>query len=103
MGEWRMVPLEWFLILSAILFSIGAYGIMIERNGLKVLMCLEILLNSANINLAAFSRENLMGQEFALFSIAIAAAEVAVGLALLIMLFRYMDTIDLEKFDLLRW
>ncbi|HDM36052.1 MAG TPA: NADH-quinone oxidoreductase subunit NuoK [Candidatus Syntrophoarchaeum butanivorans] len=98
-----MVPLEWFLILSAILFSIGAYGIMIERNGLKVLMCLEILLNSANINLAAFSRENLMGQEFALFSIAIAAAEVAVGLALLIMLFRYMDTIDLEKFDLLRW
>ena len=98
-----MVPLEWFLILSAILFSIGAYGIMIERNGLKVLMCLEILLNSANINLAAFARENLMGQEFALFSIAIAAAEVAVGLALLIMLFRYMDTIDLEKFDLLRW
>ncbi len=98
-----MVPLEWYLALAAVLFSIGAYGILVERNGLKVLMCLEILLNAANINLVAFSRDNLMGQEFALFSIAIAAAEVAVGLALLIMLFRYMDTIDLETFNILRW
>ena len=98
-----MIPLEWYLALAAVLFSIGAYGILVERNGLKVLMCLEILLNAANINLVAFSRDNLMGQEFALFSIAIAAAEVAVGLALLIMLFRYMDTIDLETFNILRW
>jgi len=98
-----MIPLEWYLILAGVLFSIGAYGILVERNGLKILMCLEIILNAANINLVAFSGGNLMGQQFALFSIAIAACEVAIGLALLIMLFRYMDTIDLETFNILRW
>jgi len=86
-----MIPLEWYLILAGVLFSIGAYGILVERNGLKILMCLEIILNAANINLVAFSGGNLMGQQFALFSIAIAACEVAIGLALLIMLFRYME------------
>ncbi|MHC1566860.1 MAG: NADH-quinone oxidoreductase subunit NuoK [Candidatus Syntropharchaeia archaeon] len=98
-----MIPMSWYLILAAILFGIGAYGIMAERNGIKVLMCLEMLLNSANINLVAFSRVNILGQEFTLFSIAIAAAEVAVGLGILIMLFRWTKTIDLERFDSMRW
>jgi NADH:ubiquinone oxidoreductase subunit K len=92
-----MIPQEYFLVLAGILFVIGAYGV--------VLMCIELMLNAANINFVTFAafRNDTAGQVFALFSIAIAAAEVAVGLAILLNLQKTQDTINLEDIKLLRW
>ncbi len=100
-----MIPLEYFLAVSAILFAVGAYGALTRRNTIVVLMCIEIMLNAANINFVAFSSyfSDVAGQVFALFSIAVAAAEVAVGLAILLNLLKVRDTIDLEDINLLRW
>jgi len=100
-----MIPLEYFLILAAVLFLIGAYGVLTRRNAIVVLMSIEIMLNAANINFVAFSSyfNDVRGQVFALFSIAVAAAEVAVGLAILLNLNRASGTIDLDEINLLRW
>lgn len=94
-----------YLLVAAIIFTIGAYGIITQRNGIKILMCIELLLNSANLNLVAFSsfNGNAAGQVFALFSIAIAAAEAGIGFAILIALFRVCDTINLDNINILRW
>ncbi len=100
-----MIPMEYFLALSAILFVIGAFGVLFKRNAIIVLMSIEIMLNAANINFVTFASYygDVAGHVFALFSIAVAAAEVAVGLAILLNLNRTSGTIDLEKLDLLRW
>ena len=100
-----MADLLMYLILSAVIFTIGAYGIITQRSGIKILMCIELMLNSANINLVAFSsfNYNASGQVFALFSIAIAAAEAAIGFAILVALFRVRDTINLDNINILRW
>ncbi len=94
-----------YLLISAIIFAIGAYGIITQRSGIKILMCIELLLNSANLNLVAFSsfNGNATGQVFAIFSIAIAAAEAAIGFAILVALFRVRDTINLDDINILRW
>jgi NADH-quinone oxidoreductase subunit K len=94
-----------YLLISAILFTVGAYGIITQRSGIKILMCIELMLNSANLNLVAFSsfNNNSTGQVFALFSIAIAAAEAAIGFAILVALFRVRDTINLDNINVLRW
>ena len=99
------VPLSFYLVLSAILFSVGLYGIMTQRNGIRLLMCVEIMLNSANINLVAFSSYNndLSGQVFALFSIALAACEAAIGFAILMSIYKMRDAINLDEINLLRW
>jgi NADH:ubiquinone oxidoreductase subunit K len=95
-----MIPQEYFLALASILFVIGAYGVLTRRNAIVVLMCIELMLNAANINFVTFAafRNDAAGQVFALFSIAIAAAEVAVGLAILLNLQKMQDTTNL-----LRW
>lgn len=100
-----MITIEYFLGLSAILFIIGAYGVLTKKNAIIVLMCVELMLNAANINFVAFSAYsgNLNGQIFALVSIAIAAAEVAVGLAIIMNLYKTRDTISLDEINLLRW
>jgi len=100
-----MAELLMYLIISAAIFTIGAYGIITQRSGIKILMCIELMLNSANINLVAFSsfNDNASGQVFALFSIAIAAAEAAIGFAILVALFRVRDTINLDNINILRW
>lgn len=106
-----MIPIEYWLIFSSLLFAIGAYGVMTRRNAIVVLMCIEIMLNAANINLVAFSSYHTVlhgtpdasGQAFALFSIAIAAAEVAVGLAIILSVYRRYQTIDVDKINILRW
>ncbi len=102
-----MIPLIYVLLLSSMLFGIGAMGVMTKRNAVRVLMCIEIMVNAANINLAAFSvyRPALDpgGQVFAIFSIAITAAEVAVGLAIYILITRTHRTIELQKISLMRW
>ncbi len=94
-----------YLLISAIIFTVGAYGIITQRSGIKILMCIELMLNSANLNLVAFSSFNggSTGQVFALFSIAIAAAEAAIGFAILVALFRVSDTINIDNINILRW
>ncbi len=100
-----MIPEEYFLVLAAILFAIGAYGVLTRKNAIVVLMSIELMLNAANINFVTFAVYNgdIAGQVFALFSIAIAAAEVAVGLAILLNLQKLKDTVELSDLHLLRW
>ena len=96
--------LKQFLLLSAILFAIGVYGVLARRNGVLVLMSIELILNAVNINLVAFSatHEAVSGEIFALFFIAVAAAEVGVGLAMVLLLYRNRRSIDLTEIDLMR-
>jgi NADH:ubiquinone oxidoreductase subunit K len=98
------VLLNQFLFLAAILFSIGVYGVLARRNAVMVLMSIELILNAVNINLIAFSGQHgqVAGQVFALFVIAIAAAEVGVGLAIVLMIYRNRRSIDLADADLLK-
>ncbi|MFQ6136969.1 MAG: NADH-quinone oxidoreductase subunit NuoK [Candidatus Hydrothermarchaeales archaeon] len=102
-----MIPLLYYLLLSGVLFAIGAYGVMTKRNAVRMLMAIEIMMNAAAINLVAFSvytpHLNVSGQVFALFVIAIAAAENCIGLALYLLLFRVHKTIDLNEISRLRW
>lgn len=96
--------LNQFLLLAAILFSIGVYGVISRRNGVLVLMSIELVLNSVNINLVAFSAMTgaVSGQVFALFVIAVAAAEVGVGLAIVLAIFRNYRSVDLDDVDLMK-
>ena len=91
--------LNQFLLLSAVLFSIGVYGVLARRNGVLVLMSIELILNAVNINLVAFGAHHGLvgGQVFALFVIAVAAAEVGVGLAIVLLLYRNRQSIDLDE------
>ena len=97
-----MAELVDYLIVSAILLAVGIYGLTVKRNFIRMLFAVEIIVNAANLNLVAFSRNlptpNVTGQTLALFSIAIAAAEVAVGLALIIVAYRLYKEIDVKKF-----
>ncbi len=108
-----MVPLTWYLVLAAFLFSCGLYGALARRNAIAVLMGIELMLNAVNINLVTFWRYSdivdkttrmihLDGQIFALFVIAVAAAEAAVGLALIISIYRNRKTVNLDELDLLK-
>ena len=95
--------LNQFLLLSAILFSIGVYGVIVRKNGVLVLMSIELILNAVNINLVAFATYwGLPGQVFALFTIAIAAAEVGVGLAIVLLIYRNKRSIDIDELDELK-
>ncbi|MDP7542699.1 MAG: NADH-quinone oxidoreductase subunit NuoK [Acidimicrobiales bacterium] len=96
--------LNQFLLLAAALFAIGVYGVLARRNGVLVLMSIELILNAVNINLVAFSavRATVGGEIFALFVIAVAAAEVGVGLAMVLLLYRNRRSIDLADIDQLR-
>lgn len=102
-----MIPTSWCVILSAVLFSIGLFGLLSRRNGVAILMCIELMLNAANINFVAFSRlapsGDLTGQIVAIFVMAIAAAEAAVGLAIVLALYRSRASINFDEIDLLRW
>ena len=95
------------LTLGALLFSIGIYGVIARRNAVLVLMSIELMLNAVNINLIAFGAwfndTAAVGQIFALFIIAVAAAEVGIGLAIILMIFRNRETINLDEVDLLKW
>ena len=102
-----MVPLSWYLVLAAFIFSCGLYGTLARRNAIAVIMGIELMLNAVNVNLIAFWRhgmlpERLDGQIFALFVIAVAAAEAAVGLALIISIYRNRKTVNLDELDLLK-
>jgi len=102
-----MIPLYWFLILSAVLFSIGIYTVITRRNTITILMGVELMLNIANINLIAFSKYTSLatetGQVFALFVMAIAATAAAVGLAIVLALYRVRKTVYTDEVNLLKW
>jgi len=93
-----------YVLVSVVLVGIGIYGLVVKRNAVRMLFALEIIANAANLNLIAFSRNlsNAQGQVFALFSIAIAAAEVAVGLGIIIIAYRLYKEIDVEEFKSMR-
>lgn len=102
-----MVPLSWYLIFSALLFSIGLFGALSRRNAVAILLGIELMLNAVNINLAAFWRygdvTQIAGQVFAIIVIAVAAAEVSVGLALVISIYRRRNTIFADEINLMKW
>ncbi|MFA9406218.1 MAG: NADH-quinone oxidoreductase subunit NuoK [Anaerolineales bacterium] len=102
-----MIPLSWYLILAALIFCIGLYGALARRNALAILMAIELMLNAVNINLVAFWRyispEMVSGQVFALMVFAVAAAEAAVGLALIISIYRRRRTIAVDEIDMMKW
>ncbi len=99
------VPMEYYLILSAILFTIGCVGVMTRRNIIVILMSLELILNAVNINFVTFSYylNNMTGRVFTLFTMAVAAAEVAIGLAIAVNLVRVRKTMEIDEIDTLKW
>lgn len=101
------IGLSHYLVLSALLFSIGLYGVLAKRNAVVILMAIEVMLNAVNLALVAFSRyivpPLVTGHIFAIFVMTVAAGEVAVGLAIIVAIYRSRQTIDVEKMDLMKW
>jgi NADH-quinone oxidoreductase subunit K len=100
-----MFELNYFLILSAILFTIGIIGVLVRRNAIIIFMSIELMLNSINLSLVTFSAflGNATGQIFVFFVMAVAAAEAAVGLAIVISLYRNKDTLNIDEINILKW
>jgi NADH:ubiquinone oxidoreductase subunit K len=102
-----MIPLSWYLIFAAVLFCIGLYGVLVRKNAIAILMGIELMLNSVNINLIAFWRyrspDEIAGQAFAIIVFAVAAAEVAVGLALIISIYRRRNSVVAEDMNMMKW
>ena len=100
-----MIRLVFPLFFAAVLFSAGIYGVLARRNAVLVLMSVELMLNAVNLNLVAFSQylHDLAGQVFALFVITAAAGEIGIGLAIVILIYRNRETIDVDEVDLLKW
>ena len=102
-----MIPISWYLILSAALFSIGLFGVLARRNAIAILLGVELMLNAVNINLVTFWRYldpvKMTGQVFAIIVFAVAAAEVAVGLALVISVYRNRKTVVADDLDMMKW
>jgi NADH-quinone oxidoreductase subunit K len=98
------VPLSWYLILSALLFTIGVVGVLVKRNPIVIFMCVELMLNAVNLSLVAFGRYlgDAGGQMLSIFVMAVAAAEVAVGLGILIAIFRSRDNINVDETNTMR-
>ena len=99
------VPLSYYVALSAVVFLIGLLGVLVRRNVIIILLSVELMLNATNINFVAFSQafHNIAGQVFVFFALTVAAAEVAVGLAIIIALHRAKSTINVDEFQLLKW
>jgi NADH-quinone oxidoreductase subunit K len=102
-----MIPLSWYLIFAALLFCVGLYGVLVRKNAIAILMGIELMLNSININLIAFWRyrspDEIAGQAFAIIVFAVAAAEVAVGLALIISIYRRRNSVVADDMNMLKW
>ncbi len=102
-----MIPLSWYLYFAAGLFSVGLFGVLARKNAIAILMGVELMLNAVNVNLVAFWRyrtpAGIAGQVFAVIVFAVAAAEVAVGLALFISIYRRRNTVAADQIDLMKW
>ena len=99
------IPLSFYLGLAALLFTVGVVGVLTRRNAIVIFMCIELMLNSVNLTLVAFSaaRGNITGQVLVFFVMAVAAAEAAVGLAIVIALFRNKLTVNIDEINILKW
>jgi len=99
------IPIEYYLILSAFMFTVGIIGVLIRRNAIVVFMSIELMLNSANLTLIAFSSflGNTIGQIFVFFVMTVAAAEAAVGLAIIIAIFRNKQTVNIDEINIFKW
>ena len=99
-----MVPTANYLMLSAILFSIGVIGVLIKRNPIQIFMCIELMLNAANLSFIALGRHfgQINGQMYVIFALAVAAAEVSVGLGIIVAIFRSKETIDIDEVNLMK-
>ena len=99
------IPLSYYLILSAILFALGVAGVLTRRNAIVVFMCIELMLNSVNLTLVAFSSfmGDVTGQVLVFFVMAVAAAEAAVGLAIVIAIFRTRQTVNIDEINIMKW
>ena len=100
-----MIPLSYYLILSAILFTIGVVGVLVRRNAIIIFMSIELMLNAVNLSFVAISKflDSLDGQIFVFFVMTVAAAEVAVGLAIIINLFRNKETVNVDEINIMKW
>ncbi|HKJ04013.1 MAG TPA: NADH-quinone oxidoreductase subunit NuoK [Geopsychrobacteraceae bacterium] len=100
-----MITVYHYMILSAILFSIGTFGVLTRKNMIVIFMCIELMLNSVNLTFIALSRHlgNMDGQVFVFFVMTVAAAEAAVGLALIIAFYRNKESVEIDDFNLLKW
>ena len=102
-----MIPISWYLVVAAALFSIGLFGVLARKNAVAILLGVELMLNAVNINLVTFwsynAPETVTGQVFAIIVFAVAAAEVAVGLALIISIYRNRNTIVADDLDMMKW
>lgn len=100
-----MIPLTWYLILSGILFTIGVIGVLIRKNAIVIFMSIELMLNAVNLSFVTFSRQHdsMDGQIFVFFIMTVAAAEAAVGLAIIIALFRNKATVNVDDVNLMKW
>ena len=99
------IPISYYLLLSGILFTIGVVGVLTRRNAIVIFMSIELMLNAVNLTLVAFSKQlnSLDGQIFVFFVMVVAAAEVAVGLALIVAIFRLKDTVSIDKINIMKW
>lgn len=100
-----MVPLSYYIILSAAIFTIGVAGVMARRNALIIFLSIELMLNASNLAFVAFARfaDQMSGQIFVFFTISVAAAEVAIGLAIIIALYRNKESLDVDEVNLMKW
>lgn len=100
-----MIEIDWYLALSAVLFTIGMIGVLVRRNAIVIFMCIELMLNAVNISLISFAsyHGDIAGQILVFFVLAVAAAEAVVGLAIILAIFRNNLSIDITKVNLLRW
>ncbi len=100
-----MIPLTWYLILSGILFTIGVIGVLTRRNAIVIFMSIELMLNAVNLSFVTFSRmlDSMDGQIFVFFIMTVAAAEAAVGLAIIVALFKNKETVDVDEVNLMKW
>jgi NADH-quinone oxidoreductase subunit K len=100
-----MIPLSWYLILAGILFTIGVVGVLTRRNAIVIFMCIELMLNAVNLTFVAFSHylDSMDGQIFVFFIMTVAAAEAAVGLAIIVAMFRNKATVNVDDINLMKW
>ncbi len=100
-----MIPLSWYIILSGILFTIGVIGVLTRRNAIIIFMCIELMLNAVNLAFVTFSRQlnSMDGQIFVFFIMTVAAAEAAVGLAIIVAIFRNKATVNVDDINLMKW
>lgn len=100
-----MIPLSWYLILAGMLFTIGVVGVLTRRNAIVIFMCIELMLNAVNLTFVAFSHylNSMDGQIFVFFIMTVAAAEAAVGLAIIVAIFRNKATVNVDDINLMKW